>query len=109
MPIMLELPTIKTDFLFEKSQDFNLTTHSRPQHPIVFIHNISLYFTCISFCKICFQMVTSWSYHAFFCGTTKADGRKSAYACFGMQIILLFSLFTFKMVVYEADSECSNE
>ena len=35
---MLELPTIKTDFLFENSQDFNLTTHARPQHPIVFIH-----------------------------------------------------------------------
>ena len=42
MSIMLELPTIKTDFLFEKSQDFNQTTHARPQHPIVFIHNISL-------------------------------------------------------------------
>ena len=54
-------------------------------------------------------MVTSRSRHAFFCGMTKVDGRKSAYMCFGMQIILLFSLFTFKMVVYEADSECSNE
>ena len=40
---MLELPTIETDFLFENSQDFNQTTHARPQHPIVFIHNISLY------------------------------------------------------------------
>ena len=36
---MLELPTIKTDLLFENSQDFNQTTHARPQHPIVFIHN----------------------------------------------------------------------
>ena len=45
---MLDLPTIKTDFLFENSQDFNQTTHARPQHPIVFIHNISLYFNCIS-------------------------------------------------------------
>ena len=34
---MLELPTIKTDFLFENSQDFDQTTHARPQHPIVFI------------------------------------------------------------------------
>ena len=51
----------------------------------------------------------SWSHHAFFCGMTKVDGGKSAYASFGMQIILLFSLFTFKMVVYEADSEHSNE
>ena len=49
--IMLELSTIKTDFLFENSQDFNQTTHARPQHPIVFIHNISLYFNCISSVK----------------------------------------------------------
>ena len=28
--IILELPTIKTDFLFENSQDFNQTTHARP-------------------------------------------------------------------------------
>ena len=48
---MLDLPTIKTDFLFENSQDFNQTTHARQQHPIVFIHNISLYFNCISSVK----------------------------------------------------------
>ena len=53
--IMLELPTIKTDFLFENSQDFNQTTHARPQHPIVFIHNISLYFNCISSVKYVFK------------------------------------------------------
>ena len=35
MHIMLDLPTIKTDFLFE-----NQTTHGRAQDPIVFIHNI---------------------------------------------------------------------
>ena len=52
---MLELPTIKTDFLFENSQDFNQTTHARPQHPIVFIHNISLYFNCISSVKYVFK------------------------------------------------------
>ena len=51
---MLDLPTIKTDFLFENSQDFNQTTHARPQHPIVFIHNISLYFNCISSVKYLF-------------------------------------------------------
>ena len=44
---MLDLPTIKTDFLFENSQDFNQTTHARPQHPIVFIDIISLYFNSI--------------------------------------------------------------
>ena len=50
---MLELPTIKTDFLFENSQDFNQTTYAR--HPIVFIHNISLYFNCISSVKYVFK------------------------------------------------------
>ena len=52
---MLELPTIKTDFLFENSQDFNQTTHARPQDPIVFIDNISLYFNCISSVKYVFK------------------------------------------------------
>ena len=52
---MLDLPTIKTDFLFKKSQDFNQTTHARPQHPIVFIRNISLYFNCISSVKYLFK------------------------------------------------------
>ena len=56
---MLDLPTIKTDFLFENSQDFNQTTNARPQHPIVFIHNISLYFNCISSVKYLFK----WSCH----------------------------------------------
>ena len=52
---MGELPTIKTDFLFKNSQDFNQTTHARPQHPIVFIDNISLYFNCISSVKYVFK------------------------------------------------------
>ena len=52
---MLDLATIKTDFLFENSWDFNQTTHARPQHPIVFIHNISLYFNCISSVKYLFK------------------------------------------------------
>ena len=90
---MLELPIIKTDFLFENSQDFDQTTHARPQHPIVFIDIISLYFNCIGSVKYVFQKVMSRSHHAFFCGTTQAGGGKSAYARFGMQTILLFSLF----------------
>ena len=57
--IMWELPTIKTDFLFENSQDFNQTTHARPQHSIVFIDNISLYFNCIISVKYVFK----WSRH----------------------------------------------
>ena len=56
---MLELSTIKTDFLFKNSQDFNQTTHARPQHPIVFIPNISLFFNCISSVKYVFK----WSCH----------------------------------------------
>ena len=56
---MLDLPTIKTDSLFENSQNFNQTTHARLQHPIVFIHNISLYFNCISSVKYLFK----WSCH----------------------------------------------
>ena len=56
---MLELPTIKTDFLFKKSQDFNQTTHARPQHPIFFIYITSLYFNRISSVKYLFK----WSRH----------------------------------------------
>ena len=52
---MLELPTIKTDFLFENSQDFDHTTHERPQHPIVFIDIINLYFSCIGSMKYVFK------------------------------------------------------
>ena len=85
---MLELPIIKTDFLFENSQDFDQTAHARPQQPIVFIDIIR-----ISISEICFQKVMSWSRHAFFHGTTQAGGGKSTYAHFGMQTILLFSLF----------------
>ena len=57
---MLELPTIKTDFLFKNSQDFNQTTHARPQYPIVFIDNITLYFNSISSVKYVFK----WSRHS---------------------------------------------
>ena len=52
---MRELPTIKTDFLFENSLDFSQTAHKRPQDPIVFIDNISLYFNCISSVKYVFK------------------------------------------------------
>ena len=79
---MLELPTIKTDFLFENSQDFNQTTHARPQHSIVFIDIISLYFNCTSSVKYPFK----WSCHshvmAFSAVRPKHQpkkGRKSAY------------------------------
>ena len=57
---MLELLSIKTDFLLENSQDFNQTTHARPQHLIVFIDIISLYFNCISSVKY----LLKWSCHS---------------------------------------------
>ena len=52
---MLELPTIETDFLFKNSQDFNQTTHARPQHPIVFIHNIRLIQGDVEFLLITYE------------------------------------------------------
>ena len=110
---MLELPTIKTDFLFENSQDFNQTTHARPQHPIVFIDIISLYFNCTSSVKYLFK----WSRHAFFCSTTQAQTQKIAYAYFEWWEKCLcvvrnasFSLFLhFKMAAYKAGYEGSFE
>ena len=119
---MLELPTIKTDFLFENSQDFNQTTHARPQHPIVFIHNISLYFNCISSVKYVFK----WSCHGHVMPFSalrpkqfNMPNQKMEYAYFERQekclrivwnarFFLLFS--NFKMATcdgYEADSERS--
>ena len=74
---MLDLPTIKTDFLFENSQNFNQTTHARPQHPIVFIHNISLYFNCISSVKYLFKRSRHSHVTPFFWGTTQAPTQKS--------------------------------
>ena len=46
---MWELLTIKTNFLFKTSQDFNQTTHAGPHLPIVFIDNIILYFNYLVF------------------------------------------------------------
>ena len=87
---MLDLPTIKTDFLFENSEDFNQTTHARPQHPIVFIHNISLYFNCISSVKYLFK----WSCHGHVMPfSTVQPNRVVGKVRFEMQTILLFSLF----------------
>ena len=100
---MLELPTIKTDFLFENSQDFNQTTHARPQHPIVFIHNISLYFNCISSVKYLFK----WSRHGhvmpFSAVQTKHQPRKRWEKCLRIVQNATFLLFShFKMAAYNA-------
>ena len=72
MHIMRKLPTINTDFLFENSQDFSQTIHGRPQDPIVFIDNISLYLNCISSVKYVFKWPHHSHGHAFFCSMTKA-------------------------------------
>ena len=117
---MLELPTIKIDFLFENSQDFNQTTHARPQHPIVFIHNISLYFNCISSVKY----VLKWSSHCHVMSFSavrpkqfNAPNHKIEYTYFERQkkclhvvqngSFLLF--FHFKMVAYEVGYKGSSE
>ena len=106
---MLELPTIKTDFLFENLQDFNQTTHARPQHPIVFIDSISLYFNCISSVKYLFK----WSHHShimpFSVVQPKQMAGKVPTHVLECGLFCSFHFFTFKMVTYEADLECSNE
>ena len=56
MYIMWELPTIKTNFLFKSSQDFNQTTHAGLHLPIVFIDNIILYFNYLVFVLHVFKM-----------------------------------------------------
>ena len=108
MPIILELPTIKTDFLFEKSQDFNQNTHARPQHPIVFNHNISLYFNCIGSVRYVFK----WSHHShvmpFSAVQPKQMVGKVLTHVLECRLFCSFH-FSFKMAAYEADSECSNE
>ena len=89
---MLELPTIKTDFLFENSQDFDQTTHARPQQPIVFIDIISLYFNCIGSVKYVFKRSRHGHVMPFSAVQPKrVVGKVSTH--FGMQTILLFSLF----------------
>ena len=109
---MWELPTIKTDFLFENSQDFNQTytcQHIHIQHSIVFIDNISLYFNCIISVKYVFK----WSRHGhvmpFSAVRTKHQPRKGREKCLRVvQNTSFFALF-FKMATsrYQADSERS--
>ena len=107
---MLELPTIKTDFLFENSQDFDQTTHARPQHPIVFIDIISLYFNCIGSVKYVFKR----SHHGHvmpFSIVSHTSGwwGKCLRMFWNADYFDSFHFFTFKMAAYEGDSECSNE
>ena len=56
---MQELPTNKTNFLFEHIKDCNQTTHGGLQDPIVFIDSISSYYNCLGSVKDVFK----WSHH----------------------------------------------
>ena len=106
---MLELPTIKTDFLFENSQDFDQTTHARPQHPIVFIDIISLYFNCIGSVKYLFK----WSHHShvmpFSMVRPKRVVGKVPMHVLECRLFCSFHFFMFKMAANKGDSEHSNE
>ena len=106
---MLELPTIKTDFLFENSQDFNQTTHARPQHPIVFIDIISLYFNCTSSVKYVFKRSSHGHVMPFSAVQPKWVAGKVPMRVLECRLFCSFHFFTFKMAAYEADSEHSNE
>ena len=106
---MLEFPTIKTDFLLENSQDFNQTTHARPQHPIVFIDIISLYFNCIGSVKYVFKRSCHSHVMPFSVVRPKRVAGKVPTCVLECRLFCSFHFFTFKMVVYEGDSECSNE
>ena len=108
---MQELPTIKTNFLYEKSQDFNQTTH---------ILNISLYFNCISSVKYVFK----WSCHGhllpfsavrpkWFNVPTKKNsvhlvGRREKCLCIVPNASFLLFLHS-KMVAYEGGYEGSSK
>ena len=106
---MLDLPTIKTDFLFENSQDFNQTTHARPQHPIVFIDIISLYFNCTSSVKYVFKRSRHSHIMPFSAVRPKRVSGKVPTCILECRLFCSFHFFTFKMAAYEADLECSNE
>ena len=113
---MLDLPTIKTDFLFENSQDFDQTTHARPQHPIVFIDIISLYFNCIGSVKYVFKR--SCHGHIMPFSAVRPKYKPNTYfgrwekCLFIVPNAVFFFLFSiFKMVTcsrYDADSEKSD-
>ena len=106
---MLELPTIKTDFLFENSQDFDQTTHARPQQPIVFIDIISLYFNCIGSVKYVFKRSHHSHVMPFSTVQPKQVAGKVPTCILECRLFCSFHFFTFKMAAYEGDSERSNE
>ena len=107
---MLELATIKTDFLFENSQDFDQTTHARPQQPIVFIDIISLYFNCIGSVKYVFKRSCHGHMSCLFPRDNPSGWQEKSPMCvLECRLFCSFHFFTFKMAAYEGDSECSNE
>ena len=108
---MLELATIKTDFLFKNLQDFDQTTHARPQHPtiIVSIDIISKYFNCIGSVKYVFKRSRHSHVMPFSVVQPKRVMGKVPTRILKCRLFCSFHFFTFKMVAYEGDSECSNE
>ena len=106
---MLELPTIKTDFLFKNSQDFDQTTHARLQHPIVFINIISLYFNCIGSVKYVFKRSRHGHVMPFSVVQPKRVAGKVPTCILECRLFCSSHFFTFKMAAYEGDLERSNE
>ena len=106
---MLELQTIKTDFLFENSQDFDQTTHARPEQPIVFIDIISLYFNCIGSVKYVFKKSRHSHVMPFSMVRPKWVVKKVPMCILECRLFCSFHFFTFKMAAYEGDLEHSNE
>ena len=106
---MLELPTIKTDFLFENSQDFDQTTHARPQQAIVFIDIISLYFNCIGSVKYVFKRSRHGHILPFSMVRPKRVVGKVPTCILECRLFCSFNFLMFKMVAYEGESERSNE
>ena len=68
--IMLELPTIKTDFS-SRTHRISIRLHMQDHNIPLSLSIISVYILTV-FCEICFQKVTSRSCHVFFCSTTQA-------------------------------------
>ena len=105
---MLELPTIKTDFSSRTHRNYDQTTHARPQHPIVLIDIISLYFNCTSSVKYVFKRSRHGHIMPFSAVRPKRVAGKVPTRVLDCRLFCSFHFFTFKMA-YEGDLECSNE
>ena len=100
---------MKTDFLFENSQDFDQTTHARSHQPIVFIDIISLYFNGIGSVKYVFKRSCHGHVMPFSAVPPKWVAGKVPTHVLECRLFCSFHFFMFKIAAYEGDSECSNE